>query len=93
MIQLILTVIAGLTGYLIARNFVRNRLRYVDAIHARWAPLLAGTLAFLLAWPVALLPLLSAAPAVVFGIGIGLGTASGARTVRRSDATRRRITP
>jgi hypothetical protein len=93
MIQLILTVIAGLTGYLIARTFVRNRLRYVDAIHAPWAPLLAGTLAFILAWPLALLPLLSAAPAVVFGIGIGLGTASGARMVRRADATRRRITP
>lgn len=93
MIQLILTVIAGLTGYLIARNFVRNRLRYVDAIHTRWAPLAAGTLAFVLAWPLALLPLLSAAPAVVFGIGIGLGTASGARMVRRADATRRRIMP
>ena len=36
---MVLNVLAsGLTGYLIARNFVRNRLRYVDAIHARWAP-------------------------------------------------------
>jgi hypothetical protein len=93
MIQFILTVIAGFTGYLMARNFVRNRLRFVDAIHAPWAPLAAGTLAFVLAWPLALLPLLSAAPAVVFGIGIGLGTASGARLVRRTDAGRRRITP
>lgn len=93
MIQLLLTVVAGLTGYLIARNFVRNRLRYVDAIHSRWAPLAAGTLAFVLASPLALLPLLSAVPAVVFGIGIALGTASGAKFVRRGDATRRRITP
>ena len=93
MLQLLLALTAGVAGYLMARSFVRNRLRYVDAIHARWAPLAAGTLAFVLAWPLALLPLLSAAPAVVFGIGIGLGTASGARMVRRTDATRRRITP
>ena len=57
-----------------ARNFVRNRLRFVDAIHRPWVPVLAGALAFLFAWPLALLPLVSAAPAVVFGIGIGLGT-------------------
>jgi len=33
-------------------------------------------------------PVLSAAPAVVFGIGIALGTAKGAKLVRRSDGTR-----
>ena len=77
MLQIFLTLAAGLGGYLIARNFVRNRLRFVDAIHKPWVPLLAGALAFLFAWPLALLPLVSAAPAVLFGIGIGLGTAKG----------------
>ena len=51
----------------------------------RWAPLVAGALAFAFAWPLALLPLVSVAPAVLFGIGAGLGTASGARIVRRGD--------
>jgi hypothetical protein len=92
MLQLLFTVAAGLAGYFIARNFVRSRLRFVDAIHSRWAPLLAGTLAFAFAWPLAMLPLLSVAPAVVFGIGTGLGTASGARIIRRSDRTRYQIT-
>jgi hypothetical protein len=92
MLQLLLTLAAGLAGYLIARNFVRSRLRFVDSIHSRWAPLVAGTFAFIVTWPLALLPVLSAAPAVVFGIGIGLGTAKGAKLARRGDDTYRQIT-
>jgi hypothetical protein len=88
MLTLLVTIAAGLGGYLLARNFVRHRLRFVDAIHTPWAPLVAGGLAFLLAWPMTLLPLVSVAPALWFGIGIGLGTATGARLVRRSENTR-----
>jgi hypothetical protein len=93
MLQLLLTVSAGLAGYFLARNFVRNRLRFVDAIHSGWAPLVAGVLAFAFAWPLALLPLVSVAPAILFGIGTGLGTASGARIVRRGDQTHHRLAP
>ncbi len=93
MLQLLLAVAIGIAGYFMARNFVRNRLRFVDAIQAPWAPLAAGVVAFLLAWPLALIPLLSAAPAVIFGIGIGLGTATGARMIRRADVSRRQLTP
>jgi len=93
MLQMLLTAAVGVAGYIASTNFVRNRLRFVDAIHAPWAPIAAGILAFLVAWPRALLPVISATPAVVFGIGIGLGTATGARHVRRGDLTRRQITP
>lgn len=93
MLQLLLTVSAGLAGYFLARNFVRNRLRFVDAIHSGWAPLVAGVLAFAFAWPLALLPLVSVAPAILFGVGTGLGTASGARIVRRGDPTHHRLAP
>ena len=92
-LQLLLTLAAGLGGYLIARRFVARRLRFVDAIHAPWAPVLAGIAGFVLAWPVALLPIVSAVPAVVFGLGIGLGTAKGARLVRRSTGTHSRLVP
>jgi hypothetical protein len=50
-------------------------------------------LGFLLAWPLSLLPLVSAGPAAIFGLGVGLGTATGARMVRRADDTRRRLVP
>ena len=93
MLQLLLAVAAGLSGYLLSRNFVRNRLRFVDAIHGVWFPLVAGVLGFLLVWPLALLPLVSAAPAAIFGLGVGLGTATGARMVRRTDDPRRRLIP
>ncbi len=85
MIPLLITVIAGAAGYFIARNFVRNRLRFVDAVYSPFAPLLAGALAAIIAWPLALLPLLHATTAVVFGIGVGLGTATGARMLRRGS--------
>ena len=93
MLLMLLTAAVGVTGYVVARNFVRSRLRFVDRIHSPWAPITAGILAFLFAWPLALLPLISVAPAVVFGIGIGLGTATGARQARPGDLTRRQITP
>jgi len=93
MLQLLLTVAAGLGGYLFSRSFVRNRLRFVDAIHGLWFPLVAGVLGFLLAWPLSLLPLVSAVPAAIFGLGVGLGTATGARMVRRAGDTRRRLIP
>jgi len=92
MLHIFLTAAAGFIGYFIARNFVRSRLRFVEAIHSPWAPLTAGILAFVFTWPLALLPVVSAAPAVLFGIGIGFGTATGARLVRRTDGSRRQLT-
>lgn len=92
MLPLLLTLAAGIGGYFVARNFVRRRLRFVDGIHTPWAPVIAGAVAFLLAWPLTLLPMITAGPAVCFGLGIGLGTVSGARHVRRAD-TNRQLTP
>jgi CHASE2 domain-containing sensor protein len=93
MLQLLITLAAGAIGFIMARNFVRRRLRFVDAVHSPLAPLVAGTTAALVAWPAVLLPLVSFATAVMFGIGTGLGTASGARTLRNDDRSHRRLTP
>lgn len=93
MLQLLITLAAGAIGFIIARNFVRRRLRFVDAVHSPLAPLVAGITAALLAWPAVLLPLVTLTTAVVFGIGTGLGTASGARALRNDDRSRRRLTP
>ena len=93
MLQLILTVAAGAIGFILARNFVRRRLRFVDAIHSPFAPLLAGIGAALLAWPAVLLPFVTVNTAVVFGIGTGMGVSSGSRALRHLDATRKHLTP
>ena len=87
--HLLITLAAGFVGFILARNFVRRRLRFVDAVQSPFAPFVAGCIAALLAWPAVLLPLVTLATALVFGIGTGLGTASGARALRDGEGTRR----
>lgn len=78
-----ITIAAGLAGFLIARNFVRRRLRYVDAVYSPLAPVVAGGVAALIAWPVSALPLITAMASALFGIGSGFGTASGVKALKR----------
>lgn len=93
MLPLLITLAAGLTGFNLARSFVRRRLRFVDAIHSPIAPFVAGVVAAALAWPAVLLPLVTLSTAIVFGIGTALGTASGARALRHQEGNTRRLTP
>jgi hypothetical protein len=93
MIQLALTLAAGLAGYLLARGFVRRRLRFVDAVQSPVAPLVAGVLAALATWPLALLPMVTFGTTLMFGLGTALGTASGARWLRRDERQLRQLTP
>jgi hypothetical protein len=92
MLQLLITLTAGAIGFILMRNFVRRRLRFVDAVHSPVAPLIAGIAAALIAWPAVLLPLVTVTTALVFGIGAALGTASGVRALRNDDPSRRRLT-
>jgi len=84
--QLFATAAIGLAGFVVARGFVRRRLRFVDAIYSPLAPLAVGLLAAGLLWPLALLPLVSGMTVAVFGIGAGAGTASGVRALKRGVA-------
>lgn len=93
MIDLLLALTAGLGGFTLARNFVRRRLRFVDAVHSPLAPLLAGVVGAVLIWPLALLPMVGTVPVIVCGIGVALGTARGARALRRMDGEQRRLAP
>ena len=84
MLQILLTLAAGLGRLPDGQEFrpPADSASWMPSTHpgCRSSP---GSWPSLFAWPLALLPLVSAAPAVVFGIGIGLGTAKGARLVRR----------
>ncbi len=93
MLQIIITLAAGAIGFTLARNFVFRRLRFVDAVHSPMAPIVAGIVAAVVAWPAVLLPLITLPTAVMFGIGTGLGTASGSRMLRHHHGDRRRIAP
>jgi hypothetical protein len=75
---------ATLFGFWQSRSFVQNKLRYVDAIHKAFVPALAGIGAALLMTPVALfLPFVTTMTALLFGAGVAMGVASGARDVRK----------
>jgi hypothetical protein len=73
---------AGIGGFILARDFVRSRLRFVDAVHSPLAPLLAGLAAALITWPLAALPVITVGTSAIFGLGTGLGTRSGARALK-----------
>ncbi len=75
----------AILAYASARNFVTRRLRYVDAVQSRIAPIAAGLGAALIAWPVmAILPLVGVGTALSVGLAVGAGVANGAREVRTS---------
>jgi hypothetical protein len=93
MLQLLITLAAGALGFAFARTFVRRRLRFVDAVHSPLAPLIAGFAAAAVTWPAAILPFVTLTTAIVFGIGIGAGTASGARALRHDVGSPRRLVP
>lgn len=82
---------AAAGGFALARSFVRTRLRFVDAAQSGWAPLLAGIGALIVGSPFAVFPLVSKMTVVVFAVAVALGTASGARAVRRLETAERRL--
>jgi hypothetical protein len=84
---------AGFAGYLFTRRFVSRRLRFVDAVQSRFAPLMAAVFGALAILPLTALPLVTFTTAMAFGIGAGLGAASGARLVRRAVMQLRRLVP
>lgn len=72
-------------GYLKVRQFVRHRLRFVDGVQRRGVAVLAGVGGAVAATPVVwLLPVLGGGTALLFGAGVGLAVAHGARDIRSS---------
>jgi hypothetical protein len=77
MIELLVGGAALLGGYLASKDFAKRKLRFVDAVHAKPAPWVAGAAAAILAAPVVwVLPLIGAGTAVALGAGVGLGIRS-----------------
>jgi hypothetical protein len=68
-----------------ARNFVRNRLRYVDAVQKGFVPFLAGGAAMLVFMPLAAIfpfGILGVGTALTVGFATGSGVAAGVRDIR-----------
>lgn len=87
MFELIGIAIGGVVavfGYMTARRFVRERLRYVDASRKRSAPLVAAAITAAVAWPITwIVPLIGGGTALLLGAAVGVGVAQGARDIRQ----------
>lgn len=64
-------------GFVVAKNFVRRRLRFVDAVQRPSAPIVAGAVAAVALLPVTLLPAVGLGTALALGVGVAGGVASG----------------
>lgn len=83
LLAFVLSSLAVWAGHHYSRDFVRRRLRFVDAVQGKLVPWIVGAAAALVAWPVAwLLPFVSSTTALIFGVAVGLGVSAGARDVR-----------
>ncbi len=84
LLVLALTLFATLAAYAASRRFVRERLRFVNAVQRRSAPVVAGAGVLAVAAVLALfLPLVGIGTAISLGAAVGMGVAAGARDIRR----------
>jgi len=74
---LILAGTALVGGYLVTKNFVRRKLRFVDAVQRPSAPVIAGAVAAAALLPVTLLPAVGVGTMLALGVGVASGVASG----------------
>jgi hypothetical protein len=81
---LVLTFVAVVVAYAASRRFVRERLRFVNAVQRRSAPVVAGLGALAVAALLALvLPFVGFGAALSLGAAVGMGVAAGAKDIRR----------
>ncbi len=75
---------AGILGHTQARSFVGRRLRFTSLVEKPALGVVAGVAAAVVAAPVvAVLPLIGAGTAVIFGAGVGTGAALGAQDAKK----------
>ena len=83
-ISFILSLIIAIVLHSSTRRFVRNRLRYVDAVQRTIAPWAAGGAVFLVSLLlVPILPLVGIGTAITAALAVGSGVAAGARDIRQ----------
>jgi len=83
-ISFILSLLIAIVLHSSTRRFVRNRLRYVDAVQRAIAPWAAGGAVFLVSLLlVPILPLVGIGTAITAALAVGSGVAAGARDIRQ----------
>ncbi len=74
---------AAIFGYIKTRQFVRRRLRFVDAVQNPAVPLVVGAITALAAALLSFLPVINLGSAILLGLGVGVGVLHGSKDVKR----------
>jgi hypothetical protein len=69
-------------GFAVARRYVRDRLKFVDAVHTMKAPIIAGLVSWAVMMPLTVFPLIGVGTAIVFGLSVALGVRAGAKDIK-----------
>lgn len=89
LIGLAVTVGGMLVGFSLAREYVRNRLRYVDAVRNPIIPWVVAFAAAIVLMPVVavlhIVHLATIGTAILIGGSTGFGTASGVKALKRGE--------
>ena len=85
--SLIISLVLAIVLHGSTRRFVRNRLRYVDAVQKTIAPWAAGGATLLVSMLlVPILPLVGIGTAITAALAVGSGVAAGARDIRQGTS-------
>ena len=85
--SLIISLVLAIVLHGSTRRFVRNRLRYVDAVQKAIAPWAAGGATLLVSMLlVPILPLVGIGTAITAALAVGSGVAAGARDIRQGTS-------
>ena len=79
MIGLLVGAAALIGGYVTSRDFTRRKLRFVDVMHTRAAPWVAGAAVARITSPITILPIITGGTVIALGAGVGLGVKSAQR--------------
>lgn len=74
---------AAVYSYVKSRQFVRNRLRFVDAVQNPAVPLVAGVGTAVILSALSFLPIITVGTGLLVGLGVGAGVLHGSRDVKR----------
>ncbi len=74
---------AALYSYMKSRQFVRSKLRFVDAVQNPAVPLVAGIGTAVVASALSFLPIITVGTGLLVGLGVGTGVLHGSKDVKR----------
>lgn len=82
LVSIAITLAVTSFGFAVARRYVRDRLKFVDAVQTVKAPIIAGLVGWALFMPLTILPLVGVGTAIVFGLSVALGVRAGAKDIK-----------